>query len=158
MPERLNIQGNVRYFPIGTEDNNQAISLLTVEPAPGGKNLTAFIQVSNFAAAPVARRLTVYADGALVNAYDLELAGKGQQAVLVENLPVTTTRTVEARLDGADLLVQDDRAWAVYRETEPASLLLAAADENYYHFLNTSPAMRNKPCVPLPPCCSPPRP
>lgn len=123
LPERLAVRGRVRYLPVGVSGDNQAISLLSLESAPGAEGLTAFAQVINYGDTTTARRLTLYADGALVNAYDLEIPPGGQRAVVAEGLP-DATGVVEARLTGADALPLDDRAWAVHRSAEPAAVTL----------------------------------
>jgi hypothetical protein len=150
LPERLALKGTLRYLPIGTRGENQAISLFTLEAAPGGESLTAFAQVTNYAAAPVQRRLGLYAGSVLLNAFDVSLPAGGQQAVLAEGLP-PDIGLVEARLEETlaaaetqleattqpppspaaataavgDFLPTDDRALAVYRAapTNPVRLV-----------------------------------
>jgi Mg-chelatase subunit ChlD len=126
LPERMALKGHLTFVPMGTGGNNQAISLLTVETSPGGAGLTAFVQVTNYSENPAQRRLALYADGQLANAYDLQLPASGQQAVLAEDLPAQT-RLVEARLDGEDLLSSDDRALAVYRSQRPLQVSLVSS-------------------------------
>src|SRR5512142_373196 len=48
LPKRLALKGALRYIPFGLNGENQAISLLTLEAAPGSGSLTAFAQVSNY--------------------------------------------------------------------------------------------------------------
>ena len=130
LPERLAVQGpalsgvkgHVRYMPMGIRGDNLAISALSLQATPGG-GLSAFAQVANYGDAPAQRRLSLYADGQLVNAYDLEVAPGGQRAVVADDLP-PTTNVLEAQLAGQDVLPLDDRAWAVYRHTEPAAVAL----------------------------------
>jgi hypothetical protein len=125
LPERLALRGRLRYIPIGQSGDNQAVSLLSVSDDPAG-GLTAFVQVSNYAppgAGPASRRLSLYADQALVDAYDLQIPPAGQQAVVAGGLPADT-RVVEARLSAGDDLPVDDRAWSVYRSSQPARVLL----------------------------------
>jgi Ca-activated chloride channel family protein len=124
LPERLALKGHVRYMPIGMDGDNQAISVLSLTAAPGG-GLTAFAQVTNYGDAPAHRRLSLYADGKLFNAYDLEIAPHGQRSVAVDDLP-SETRIVEARLTGQDTLSLDDRAWDVYRHADPAAVTLVS--------------------------------
>jgi Ca-activated chloride channel family protein len=122
LPERLAIKGRVSYYPIGLSGDNQAISLLTLEAAPGG-SLNAFAQVTNYGDQPAQRRLELYADGALFNAYDLDIPAGEQRPVLAADLP-PETHLVEARLNSGDALQLDDRAWAVYRPVRPAVVRL----------------------------------
>ena len=126
LPERMVLRGTVRYLPLGTSGDNQAISLLSLRPSPGG-GVTAFAQVTNYGDAPAQRRLSLYAGDArqrsLVNAYDLDLPPGEQRAVVADDLP-PETQVVEARLGGEDNLALDDRAWAVHRTGAPARVTL----------------------------------
>ncbi|MFM8321308.1 MAG: hypothetical protein ACKOC5_10365, partial [Chloroflexota bacterium] len=97
LPGRLAVQGKLTYLPLGIENANQAVGNLRLEPAPGGQSLTAFVQAINYGSQPAARRLAVFADEQLVDAFDLQLAAGETQAVLAQGL-LTTTRVVEARL------------------------------------------------------------
>jgi Ca-activated chloride channel family protein len=114
LPERLALPGQVRYIPIGTSGENQAVTLLTLEGSASSENLTAFVQVSNFADAPVTRRLGLYADDQLIDAHDLEIPALGQASVISEIVP-PETKIIEATLVEGDFLSLDDRAWAVNR-------------------------------------------
>jgi len=112
LPERLALKGRLTYLPVGIDGQNQAISQLTLEKAPGSGALTAFAQIANYGAQPAQNRLLLYANGALLNAYDLELPARGQQAVVVEDLPPDTVQ-IEARLAEEDMLPLDNQAVAV---------------------------------------------
>jgi Ca-activated chloride channel family protein len=116
-------KGQVRYAPMGLSGDNQAISVLSLRRAPDGQSLSAFVQVTNYSSASVQRRLTLYADDRLINAYDLDVASHAQQAVVVDDISLQA-EVVEARLAGGDVLALDDRAWAVYRRGEPAAVTL----------------------------------
>jgi len=123
LPDRLSVKGHVRYLPVGVSGDNQAISVLSLETASVGGGLAAFVQVTNYADSPAQRRLTLYADGQLINAYDLEIPSFGQRAVAAQDL-AGDIRVVEARLAGQDALPLDDRAWAVHRSAAPAAVTL----------------------------------
>ena len=137
LPERMALTGRVRYLPVGQSGDNQAISALSLGPAPGDEEMTAFAQVTNYSDSPAQRRLTLYADGQLVSAYDLEIAPSDQSAVVAHGLPIAT-RVLEAQLDGGDALPFDDRAWAVHGGEEPTSITLVS-DGNL--FLETGLAL-----------------
>ncbi|MEJ2556765.1 MAG: VWA domain-containing protein [Anaerolineae bacterium] len=137
LPERLAVKGRVRYLPLGQSGDNQAISTLSLEPALGGENMTAFVQVTNYGDAPAQRRLLLYADDQMVDAYDLEITPGGQRAVVAGDLPMNT-HVLEAQLTGQDALSLDDAAWAVHRNAEPASVTLVT-DGNL--FLETALAI-----------------
>ena len=111
LPERLGLKGKIRYLPIGESGDNQAISLISLEPGDQ-EGAVAFIQVVNYAAEPVQRRLTIRADDRLVDAQDLEIPPKGQVSVISENIP-PETEVLAATLAESDALSLDDQAWAV---------------------------------------------
>ncbi|MFZ5916747.1 MAG: vWA domain-containing protein [Chloroflexota bacterium] len=125
LPERLAVEGRLRYLPQGISGDNQAIGTLSLELTPGGERLTAFAQVINYGDAAAQRRLTLYADGQLVDAYDLDIPPGGQRAVVADDLPAGA-EIVEARLAGSDALSLDDRAWAVQRSASRAAVTLVS--------------------------------
>lgn len=110
VPVSATLPAKIRYFPVGSSSNNQAVAAVSLnELAPG--TLTFFARVVNLSQERVNRRLVISADGVLVDAYDLEILPGQDQTV---NLDVPGgTISVEARLDGADALPSDDVAWAV---------------------------------------------
>jgi hypothetical protein len=112
IPPDLTMPATVRYFPIGQRDDNVAVSALALQPSPAGQTL--FAQATNYGAAAATRRLDLYLDGSLFNAYNLALPAGREQAIVVEVPP--QVRVAEARLvddTAADALPSDDRAWAV---------------------------------------------
>ena len=128
LPEHMALKGKLRYIPFGLSDENQAISLLTLDLAQGGQSLTAFAQVSNYSQSAASRRLLLYADSLLVNAFDLPaIPPGGQTAVLAEGLPLDT-RTITAQLDGSDILSLDDRALAVKPHTQTVHITLVSSN------------------------------
>lgn len=133
LPERLAVQGQVRYLPVGTQGDNQAISLLSVERAADGSGLTVFAQVSSFAepeSGNAERRISFYADGQLLQAFDLEIQPGSQQAVLAPGMP-STARVIEARLSSEDLLPLDDSAWVVNRPADPIAVTLVSQGNRF---------------------------
>ncbi len=129
LPERLSIQGQIRYLPIGESGDNQAISLITLEP--GSENtLTAFVQVVNYAAEPIQRRLTLLADDRLVDAQDLEIPLHGQVSVISEMIP-PETEVLEAALTESDALHLDDRAWAVQQVSGMQNVTLVSQGNRF---------------------------
>ena len=126
LPERMAIKGALRYIPFGLNGDNQAVSMLTLEPAPGNASLTAFVQVSNYGDTPASRRLILSVDGQPVNVYDIdEIPAGGQKNVIEEGLPAET-RLVEASFEAADTLALDDRAYAVRPDTRPVPVTLVS--------------------------------
>ncbi|HEX9018818.1 MAG TPA: BatA and WFA domain-containing protein, partial [Anaerolineaceae bacterium] len=133
LPQRLSVKGALRYIPFGLSSDNQAISLLTLEAAPGAASLTAFIQVSNYGEKPASRRLNILVDGGTepVFTYDLnDISAGGQKSIVAEGLPAVT-RMVTAQLTGKDALPLDDRAVAVRPETHPVPVTLVTQGNLY---------------------------
>jgi hypothetical protein len=122
LPTRLAIDGRVRYQPIGINGDNQAISLVNLNSDNNG--VTAFIQVINQSKSSAQRRLTIHADGQLVDAHDLEIPAKGQASIISEGLPIETG-VFEVKFVESDALTLDDTAWAVQRtpDIENVSLI-----------------------------------
>lgn len=108
VPADLKMPGTVRYFPIGTQSENVAVSALALQPSAAGQTL--FAQATNYGANAITRRLDVYLDGALFNAYNLSLEPGREQSIVAEVPP--QVKQVEARLSGSDALPTDDHAWA----------------------------------------------
>jgi Ca-activated chloride channel homolog len=130
LPQRLSIRGRVRYFPLGVSADNQAISLLTVETKSGAEEITAFAQITNYSPDDAQRRLELYADGLLFNAYELEIPAGNQRAVVAENVPLGTG-VVSAVLAGTDAFPLDDQAWAVTVQVEPIPLTLVTEGNRF---------------------------
>jgi hypothetical protein len=112
LPADLKMPATVRYFPIGQRGDNVAVSALALQPSAAGQTL--FAQATNYGATPADRRMDIYLDGSLFNAYNLTLPVGRDQAVIVEVPP--QARVAEARLvdvSQTDALPSDDHAWAV---------------------------------------------
>jgi Ca-activated chloride channel family protein len=130
MPERLGQDRRMRYFPIGTSADNQAISLLSIEARSASGELTAFAQITNYSAQAVQRRLELYADGILINAFDLDIPAGGQRAVVGEDLPAGTV-VISALLTGQDALPLDDQAWALVEQGAPVPVTLVTEGNRF---------------------------
>lgn len=109
LPADLRMPARVSYFPTGRSTENVAISAMALQPATAGQTL--FVQVTNYGGEIVSRRLDLYLDGAVFNAYSLALDPGREQSIVVE-IPAQV-QVVEARLDGEDAMPLDDRAFAV---------------------------------------------
>ncbi len=109
IPADLKVPATVRYFPIGRSDDNIAISAIALQPSIGGQTL--FAQATNYSSNIASGRMDIYLDGALFNAYNLALEPGREQSIVVEIPPQVDE--VEARLNDADALPDDNRAWAV---------------------------------------------
>ncbi len=127
VPEQARVPATVRFFPVGSRGDNVAISALVLQPAPGGQRL--FIQATNYGPAAVTRRVIVELDGQLFNAYDLALEPTAEQSVVADVPP--SVRVATARLEGADTLPSDDRAWAVGSSGEKAAVRLVSPGNRF---------------------------
>lgn len=116
IPSDLKVPATVRYFPIGTQRDNIAVSALALQPSAAGQTL--FAQATNYGPEPANLRMDIYLDGSLFNAYNLALQPGRDQSIVVE-VPAQV-RAAEARLvaDPADALPTDDRAWATSNATD----------------------------------------
>jgi hypothetical protein len=110
IPPELKVPATVRYFPVGAQGENVAVSALALQPSAAGQLL--FAQATNYGANAATRRLDIYLDGALFNAYNLSLEPGREQSIVAEVPP--QIKVAEARLNtqDTDALPSDDRAWA----------------------------------------------
>jgi hypothetical protein len=130
LPERLALQGRVRYIPVGESGDNQAISLITLEPGSATDMLTAFLQVTNYSQEPVQRRLTLNVEGQLTDAHDLEIPAREQVSIISEIIPANT-EILEATLTGSDALYLDDKAWATQRVSGEQNITLVSQGNRF---------------------------
>jgi hypothetical protein len=129
LPQRITVQGKLTFLPIGLRNQNQAVSLLNVQPEPSGA-LSAFAQITNYGDQTVKRRLAFYADGLLVDTFDVDLPPTSEKAVLAQGI-LDGTQVVEARLmppesGEMDFLTADDSARVIYQPGEPISVTLVS--------------------------------
>jgi Ca-activated chloride channel family protein len=127
VPVSATLPGTIRYFPVGTGSNNQAIASLTLEASgPGAQAL--FVRVLNEGQETVTRRVVIETsfggvdDFQLFNVYDLQLLAGQDQTVTAELS--SEVRMARARLEGGDELPLDDRAWAVQASSDPIPVRL----------------------------------
>ena len=113
-PADLKMPATVRYFEVGQRRENVAVSAVALTPSAAGQTL--FVQATNYGASSATRRLDIYLDDQLFNAYNLTIEpgdARGQSIVL--DVPATVRRA-EARLvdlSNTDALPADDRGYAV---------------------------------------------
>ena len=126
IPQDVNVPGTVRYFPIGTQNENVAISSFSLQPSTAGQTL--FVQATNYGPNPVSRRLDVYLDGSLFNAYDITIES-GRDEVRVAEIPAQV-QVAEARLidpTETDSLELDDTAWATSNAGDETQIRLVSS-------------------------------
>ena len=130
LPEHIALNGNLHYYPLGINDNNQAISILNYTVNPSGENNNVFAQVINYAAEPVTRRLEIYTDGNLFDAVELSLAPGAKENYLGDSYP-QETEIIEARLAGEDSFAYDDQAWALGNQATGSSITLVTEGNRF---------------------------
>ncbi|MBA3532299.1 MAG: VWA domain-containing protein [Ardenticatenales bacterium] len=130
LPPTLAVERPVRFVPIGSDANNQAISALNLSPREGGYDL--FVQVTNYGPVNAERRLVVTLDDEPFTASDLAIPA-GQQTSKIFPVERSDSFRVEARLEGDDPLPGDDHAWAVPGPagTRQVRLMTASKDNRF---------------------------
>lgn len=138
LPENFSLPARAEFIPLGQAGANQAIGAFSLTGEAGGRTLTAFVQLINYADQPVTRRL-VLRDGAgqLAAARDVELAPHRAQPLTMPDLPVGGG-VYQAQLEGTDYLALDDRAWAVAPRTDTTRVRLVTTGNR---FLETALAL-----------------
>lgn len=98
----------LRYVPVGSRDVNRAITALSAVVTDG--ELSALVTVSNEGGPAAMQELRVDVDGVTVERRELELpAGETVEV----DVPIPSGSRVEAFLDGADLLLNDNQRAAL---------------------------------------------
>ncbi|OQY48812.1 MAG: hypothetical protein B6242_01325 [Anaerolineaceae bacterium 4572_78] len=118
----------MRFIPVGKQGSNQQISALSATMLENGQAML-LVQIRNFDAQPVQRRLTVNVDGNLFHAVDMELPPNGFHAVGNNHnsllIPVhAKIVTVQLMPNQVDMFPVDDNAWLVIRPTETVNIAL----------------------------------
>lgn len=126
----VGIGAPIRVELVGSGDGNQAVAALSVARRSGGAQLEAFVAVANPSAVEVTRRLELYADDALVDARQLTIPAGRRAEAIVSTVPADA-QVVEARLDGADALATDDRAFALVPTDAPVRTLIVSEGNTY---------------------------
>ncbi|MCB2180118.1 BatA and WFA domain-containing protein [bacterium] len=130
LPDRLNLNGNLYYYPIGIDGNNQGISNIQLEQNASGDNNTLFVQVTNYGSEEIERRLEIYLDGVLYDAASLELNGYAQSSYIRDSIPLNI-QTIETKLAGEDNLSLDNTAWIVPQNLDPVEVLLVTSGNRF---------------------------
>jgi len=146
LPAQIGQQIPIRYFPVGTSDDNQAITTVNLQENSHSddERVNAFIQVANYSEQPSKRRLTlsIELEGdseelQLFNVYNLTIPPQDQAVVVVDDLP-SGVEWIQAELEGEDILALDDVAWAVVDQQEPTQVNLISPGNR---FLETALAL-----------------
>jgi hypothetical protein len=117
------IRGKASFVPVGTSAENIAISTFTLRR--GLRGVAAFVRVSNVGPEPDKVLVAVKADGALVDARELEIAPGAAAEFTVTGLAEQTS-SVEAVIEQAsrNALPTDDVAYAVNSSNSVRNALL----------------------------------
>jgi hypothetical protein len=110
LPNTLAIDRPIRYLPLGTTANNQAISVLNLTRNAEGYDL--FVQVTNYGPEAITRRLLIELDESLFTASDLTIPA-GEQTAKIFAIARRDSFRIKAQLEGQDGLAADDVAYAV---------------------------------------------
>jgi len=132
LPDNLTLPGRARYIPVGAQNDNQAIGVFSVQAEASGQSLTAFVQMVNYSATTVSRRLVLRnaGDGQLLAARDVTLIPGKAQAYTFPGLS-PDAGAIEAQLEGQDALAADDRAWAVPPSTGQSTINLVSPGNRF---------------------------
>ena len=114
----------VRWLPIGTGVNNQAITALATRESRVGPQL--FTQLTNFADTPADVLVEIRVDGLLFDARNLSLAPypDGNTGLTFTNLP-NDAGLIEAQLNHSDHFALDNAAWTTRQKTDGRILLVS---------------------------------
>jgi Ca-activated chloride channel family protein len=121
------LPGEVRYQPVGTTDDNRAVTALAIRDTPAGPQ--AFVRILNASAQAARTLVEIDVDGSLYDARTLDLPGESEASFTVRDLP--DVQSMEVRLEGGDALALDDWAWAV-RATQERSTAVLATEGNLF--------------------------
>jgi len=129
-PPEIKMPATVRYFPIGQRRENVAISAVALQPSAAGQTL--FAQATNYGPSAATRRMDIYLDDTLFNAYNLTLDPTREQSIVAE-VPAQV-RKAEARLvdeTNTDALPADDRGYAVSTAGEGTNVRLISPGNRF---------------------------
>jgi hypothetical protein len=129
-PAEITMPATVRYFPIGQRRENVAVSAVALQPSAAGQIL--FAQATNYGPSATTRRLDIYLDDTLFNAYNMTLDPGREQSIVVD-VPAQV-RKAEARLvdqTNADALPADDRGYAVSTAGEGTNVRLVSPGNRF---------------------------
>ena len=121
-----------RFLPVGQPAGNVAVSGLAIRQDSEDRVLQAVLH--NFGGKPVSGRLQMLSEGQLTGSQEWRLEAGGEGYVTWGHLPAGP-RCYEVRLSGvpetANLLDQDDRAWAVVAGAEESRVLLVSQGNSF---------------------------
>lgn len=123
------VPGEVHYLPVGTGRENLAVRALALRPAGSGAEL--FASVKNYGDQAHRAVLSIYRDGQLFEAREIDLPA-GQQADIVldglENIPAAYSAQLSPATGDffQDPFALDNTAFAAYQPPSSANVLLVS--------------------------------
>lgn len=123
LPERLNLNGNLFYYPIGIEDFNQGISAIELVQNASGDSNTLFVQLTNYSGDSTTRQMEVFLDGQLYDVASIELNGYTKEEYIRDGIS-PDIQTIRVSLTDEDFYPLDDKAWVVPANIKPINILL----------------------------------
>jgi hypothetical protein len=117
---------DVKVYPVGQRTNNLGITRFQVRRSlldPAGYQI--LMEVANAGDEAVECRLELDLDDEVVDVIPLKLEPGGQWSQTLDKVSTSGGRLV-ARLDHADALAADNRAWALLPKREPVKVLLVS--------------------------------
>lgn len=122
------LPGDIRYIPIGTSQDNLAISALALRPAQNGPQL--FAELTNYDAVERTVLLSIYFNEDLVDARQLTLPANASGSLTLDNLSSTSgvykATITDPNADTLDSLALDNNAFAVFQSTSARRVLLVS--------------------------------
>ncbi|MDQ3706720.1 MAG: BatA and WFA domain-containing protein [Chloroflexota bacterium] len=138
------VRGKSAYINVGQSGRNVAITALSLREATGGPQL--FASVTNTSNQPASALLSISIDGNLRDSRQLDLGAGEEQVITLSDLPLDT-RVAEGSLQvegsEANMLVPDDRAWAVLSRPPSSNVLLVSEGNGFLEkSLNLLPGVK----------------
>ena len=122
------LPGDIRYIPIGTSQNNLAISALALRLALKSPQL--FAEVTNYDSADHNVVLSIYFNNELINARQLLIAANSSNSLTLDNLSNTSgvyKATISSpTANSLDSLELDNTAFAVFQSSNTRRVLLVS--------------------------------
>jgi Ca-activated chloride channel family protein len=141
VPPSTHVDAPIRVLKVGDPkgSRNQAIVALAVRTAPSAVNRSVFISVANLDLEAATRRLEIWGDDRLVETRTITIDAQQRADVIVDDVP-SDVGVIDVRLvatdeepGGArpDLLVTDDRAWAIVPPDRDRNILIVGEGDPY---------------------------
>ena len=122
------LPGDVRYVPVGSSDNNIAITALALRPT--AKTPELFAEVTNYSQTDRSILLSFYLGETLLTARQMDLPAGSHKSLTLDQLPASSgvykAQIKDAQGGALDALPLDDTAFAVYQASSARRVLLVS--------------------------------